>query len=287
MIAALLALVAPPHAQQPAAPVPIHELMARASYWNTRFELSLSGLLFRERYRQQRGRAANSTLGDRVIVDSGTRLVGPTRLLEANVFLLRPPGFDGFIVYRDVYRVDNRTIGDHTERLQTLLADGSASAMAQARRLTHESARHNLAGMRRNINVPTMLYAYLTPGHVRGLTVREAGREMVAGLNVVVVDFQETASPTVVRSAGKDDVPASGRFWIHPESGAVPRAMSEFTVDRDKGRLEVQLALHPALSVWVPKEMTEVWQSQGNRLVGVAQYDRIQRLSVSTNEIIK
>lgn len=278
MTAALLAFFALPLAQprprahplppQPAAPVPVGELLARASRWTARFERSLSGLLFRERYRQQQGPG--------------------NRLLEANVFMLRPPGFGGFVVYRDVYRVDGRDIGDHTARLQALLTDGSASAMAQARTLTDESARHNLAGVRRNINVPTMPYEYLTAEHVRGITVREAGRETVAGLNVVVVDFQETARPTVVRSAGTTDVPATGRFWIHPESGAVPRAMSEFTVDRDKGRLDVQLTLHPALSLWVPKEMTEVWEGgQGRRLVGLARYDRFQRLNVATAEIIK
>lgn len=271
MIAALLALVALPSlplAQaQPAAPVPVGELLARASYWTTRFERSLSGLLFRERYRQQRGPGS--------------------RLLEANVFMLRPPGFAGFVVYRDVYRVDSRDIGDHTARLQTLLADGSASAMAQARRLTDESARHNLAGVRRNINVPTMPYEYLTPAHVRGISVRETGRDIVAGLKVVVVDFEETARPTVVRSAGKADVPATGRFWIHPESGAVPRAMVEFMIERDKGRLDVQLTLHGTLKLWVPKEMTEVWRGQGRPLDGLAQYDRFQRITVSTNEIIK
>lgn len=282
MIAALLALFALPSSPpapppslpssplaqaQPGAPVPVSELVARASYWTTRFERSLSGLLFRERYRQQRG-AGN-------------------RRLEANVFMLHPPGFGGFVVYRDVYRVDGRDIGDHTARLQTLLTDGSASAMAQARRLTDESARHNLAGVRRNINVPTMPYEYLTPAHVRGISAREAGRDTIAGLHVVIVDFEETARPTVVRSAGRADVPATGRFWIHPESGAVPRAMVQFTVERDEGRLDVELTLHRTLTLWVPKEMTEVWQGQGRRLDGRAQYDRFERLTVSTNEIIK
>lgn len=278
-----------PQQQQPA-PIPLAHIMARASQWTARFEQSLSGLLFREQYRQ------HAVTGSIAIAENpelrlppGTAPAAPgaTRLLEANVFMLRPPGGRNFVVYRDVYRVNSRDITDHTARLQKLLADGTSSSIAQARRLTDASAAHNTGGFDRNINVPTIVLEYLDAAQVGRLEVREAGRDRIDGLDVLMVDFEEVGRPTVVRGRNGVNVPATGRFWIHPGSGAVPRAMAQFTIERTRGRIDVRLELHDTLSVWVPKEMAEVWQGRGHTVTGLAHYDRFQRLNVSTAEIIK
>jgi len=132
-----------------------------------------------------------------------------------------------------------------------------------------------------------MAFDYLTPAYVGGLRVRQAGADTIDGLPVVIVEFQEIARPTLVRGERDADVPASGRYWIHPESGAVPRAVAEFTTGRTQGRMEVRLALHEVLKVWVPKEMTEVWAGPGRQITGLAHYDQFTRLNVTTAEIIK
>ena len=282
---------AAPRAQAPAE-ADLAQLVMHASRWTARFDQSLSGLLFRERYLQRastRDVAAQVPLTMEASPTGSTRVVlpGSEVLLEANVFLLRAPSSRDFVIYRDVYRVGTRNITDHTERLQQLLTEGTASAIQQARKLTDASARHNIGGVSRNVNIPTMAFDYLTPAHVGGLRVRQAGADTVDGLPVVIVEFEELARPTLVRGERNTDVPAAGRYWIHPESGAVPRAVAEFRTGRTHGRTEVQLQLHSLLKVWVPKEMTEVWTRPGSHITGLAHYDQFTRLNVTTAEIIK
>ena len=200
---------------------------------------------------------------------------------------MRPPGARRFAVYRDVYRVGTRAVTDHTERLQTLLTENTAGALAQARRLTDASAGFNLGRVMRNTNIPTMAFEHLAPEHVAGIRVRPAGRDTIDGRDLVVLEFQEIARPTIVRGPKGAEVPAAGRYWIDPASGAVPRAAVDFTVGHVTGKLDVRLELHPELKVWVPSQMIEWWVAGNARSSGHAQYDRFQRLAVSTQEIVK
>lgn len=293
LAAVVLLAVLPGARQQPAPPeADTAALLAHASRWTARLEQSLSGLLFRERFLQRvnpsRG-GAHVPLG-MTASPTGSPRQAPRlveRILESNVFLLRVPASPEVVLYRDTYRVANRDIGDHTNRLQTLLAEGTASAMARARKLTDESARHNLSAFDRNVNVPTMALDYLAPRNVGRIRVRQAGRDTVEGLAVVILEFEETGRPTLVSGDRGADVVAKGRYWIHPESGAVVRAIVELATERTTGRLEVQLQLHEQLKVWVPRAMTEVWTSASRELTGLASYDRFQRLNVTTSEIMK
>ncbi|MEX2271873.1 MAG: hypothetical protein WD690_10400 [Vicinamibacterales bacterium] len=260
--------------ERPAAGQPdAAQIVAAAARWIPRFNQNLSGLLFRERYRQQLALAAG--------------IAGPReRIIEANVFLLKLPPPRDFVLFRDVYKIDHRAVGDHTERLEKLLAAGASDdVLQQARRLTDASARHNVGRYTRNVNIPTMALEYLAPEMIGRLRTRVAGTETVARLPAVIVEFEETARPTLVRGVG--DVPAKGRYWIHAESGAVIRAELELTGQRTTGRMRVELELHPTLGVWVPKEMTEVWRSPAERINGFAQYDGYKRLAVSTKEVVK
>lgn len=249
-------------------------LSAIASRWTVRFERGLSGLLFRERYRQQVDRPTVTTLQRAVY-------------LEANVFLLRPGEADTFVLFRDVYSRDGQPLGDHTARLEALLADGSGDAITQARALTDASARFNVGPVSRNVNIPTMALAYLEPERIAGVRFTRAGDERINGVDTVIVDFEETARPTYVRGSDDAEVPARGRYWVDPKSGAVVRAKVEFAGSDMTGSMVVDMVLHPELSVWVPKSMNETWRTRGRRATGMAEYDRFQRLAVSTEEIVK
>lgn len=277
-----------PQAAPPA--VDIAQLVKLASGWTVRFETSLSGVLFHERYEQ-----SLSADGVTMRMNAGAPLSRSTggsgnlgRLfLEANIFLIKPPGADRFVVYRDIYRTGRDALEDHTDRLQALLVENTASSFAHAKRLTDASARLNVGPIDRNINTPTMAFEYLKPEHLARLRVRPVGREVVDGRELVVIEFQEIGSPTLVRGENDADSPATGRYWIDPASGAVPRAAIELKVSPYTGRLEVKLALHDEMKIWVPTEMTEVWTAGTRRVNGLAHYDRFQRLAVSTEEIVK
>ena len=260
-------------------PIAVDSLAASASRWAAAFEQDLSGLLFREQYLQAAdvGFSAGHSLGS-----TKTEL-----RLEANVFLLRAPGRQGFVVYRDVYRAGGQDVTDHTERLQQLLTTQTADSLAQAQRLTDASARYNVGSINRNVNTPTMAFEFLTAANIGRIRLREDGRETIDGLACVVVAFDETARPTLVRGERDADVPARGRYWIDPITGAVPRAIVEFNAGGYSGRVEVRLARHPVLKAWVPVAMSEAWTSPTSNASGTARYDRFQRLAVSTEEIVK
>lgn len=285
IFAAAAALWAAPAARaQDAADRGAHDvarLTAIASRWTQRFEQTLSGLLFRERYLQRvDGVSARSAMSQASI---RRREV----LLEANVFLLQPEGVDTFVLFRDVYIRDGVALGDHTARLEALLVDGSRDAIARARALTNASAAHNVGPVTRNLNIPTMGLAYLEPARLGSVRFERAGEEVIDGLDTVILAFEETARPTFVRGTGDTDVTARGRYWVHAGSGAVPRAHIELTGDGLTGTIDVELALHDTLAVWVPVRMTETWRARGQRTTGFARYDRFQRLTVSTGEIVK
>jgi hypothetical protein len=276
-------------AQQAAPPdIDAAELVARASQWTSRFDQNLSGLLFHEWYLQRDSRGRQQIDMSRTIGGSDVIAAGPGgRLTEANIFMLRAPTARAFVIYRDVYSENSRAVADHTNRLAKLLTDGTPKSMEQVRKLTDASARHNGGGISRNVNVPTMALEYLAQPYVRGLRLKAAGNETIDGLDVVIVEFEETARPTLVRGPRDMDVPARGRFWIHPDSGTVVRARLELASRTVKGYMDVQLRLHETLGVWVPREMTEAWQSPGRTAQGFARYDNFKRLNVSTVEIVK
>ena len=268
-IALVIALAATGAMQQapPArAPVDAATVAAAASAWTTRFERSLSGLLFRERYVQKFMSGGSSRQSQ----------------LEANVFLLKASPTAPFVLYRDVYQVNGRAVKGHTKRLEEILTTSAPSWMSDARRLTEASARYNAGVGQRTVNVPTMPLEYLAPARVAGLALGDSGDAPVTigGLEVVVLTFTETARPTLVRGPNRRDIPARGRYWIHPASGAVVRAFVEFV---GRGHVEVEYGLHETLGVWVPKTMTDVIAG----VTGVADYDEFQRVVVSTGEIIK
>lgn len=191
------------------------------------------------------------------------------------------------MLFRDVYSEGGHEIADHTTRLAQLLTEGSRASLSQARRLTDASARFNV-GLARNINIPTLPFQYLEPAHVGGARFARSGSEVADGLSLAIVTFDETARPTLVRTrtltnVAAANVAARGKYWIHEGSGAVVRAEVEYA---GRGRMEVALALHETLGVWVPREMTETWFG-AQTVNGHAEYDGYQRLTVSTAEIIK
>ena len=184
-------------------------------------------------------------------------------------------------------RPASKAVTNHTARLQELLADGTAKALEQLKRLTDASAEHNVGQVNRNVNIPTMAMRFLEPARAGSVQFYGAGTEMIEGLETAIIEFVEVGVPTVVRGANDASVPATGRYWIDPATGAVLRAHVEFGGPDLAGRLEIDLMRHNAVAAWVPRTMTESWRTKGQRITGLATYDRYQRLVVATGEIVK
>ena len=78
---------------------------------------------------------------------------GQRRELRSDFLLVRPAGFDWFLEYRDVIEIDGRLVQDRQDRLTDLFLSPSSSAHIQAQAITVASARHNIGGITRTLNL--------------------------------------------------------------------------------------------------------------------------------------
>src|SRR5262249_55508703 len=142
-------------------------------------------------------------------------------------------------------------------RLQKLFVDAPSQALEQARRVVAESARFNLGALRRDFNVPTMALTYLTRANQARSVFTISGRKDDLGrVTAAVLEFKERTTPTIVRS-GETDLPASGRFWIDPDSGRVLKSELTIADKRSTAKITVTYGAVAKLGVWAPVLMTE------------------------------
>jgi hypothetical protein len=262
-------------------------VLDRAGAYVAEFHRKLSGLAGEETYVQDwknvwksHGRDATTDLGHRVT--------------KGDLLLVKPPGADAWVGYRDVYEVDGTPVHNRDEALVTAFRDGSLSTDARIRQLLEESAKWNIGGIQRNVNWPVFPLLFLErPNHFRFrwklATDRRPGAPTAESASsgafrvsteVWVLEFDEKVSGTMIKTDNHKDLPSHGRFWIEPASGQV--LMSELVVQNRalKAVLDVSYQSEPLLGMLVPIEMHELYEGRRNnsRIEAVATYRRFRPL---------
>ena len=248
------------------------ELVRRASGYIDWYDREMTSVVAEERYRQE----LTSVPSGRV-----------TRELVSEIGWLRLEGLDDAIAVRDVLKVDGRaTAGEHS--LRSLLENPAAAAESMVAKLLAQSAAHNLGAESRNINFPTFPLVYLRHRHAQRSRWRVTAREGPR----TVLEFEERGRPTIVRSAEGEHLRGQGRFWIDEDSGRVERCEVRVSGLRHRigSRDRVPTASHesrvtfveaPAVTLWVPSIMTDVFQSGTGRatlrIAGEATYSNYRR----------
>jgi hypothetical protein len=204
------------------------------------------------------------------------------RTLSSEMAFVRLSGEEDWLAFRNVIQVDGKPTGTDPARLEKLFRDGPAST--QGNRIARESAIHNLGGLERTLNTPMIAMHVLMPAHVPRFKFKKEREDSAGG--VWIVSLRESRRPTIVRSAGRVDVPIEGRLWIQPETGVVLRALLEMT-HPVKTRLEFSWRRDEKLGAWVPAEMRERYarvRDTGQRrpydIVGIATYSNYRRFAV-------
>ncbi len=141
--------------------------------------------------------------------------------LRASFLFVQLPGNEGWIGFRDVLEVNGKRVDSRTK---TQLEIAGESALDKWRRLSEESARYNLGSITRTANVPTFALLVLYPDNQARFSFTTSGEARTAGEPTCDVTFQETNSPTIIRSAVGADMPSSGTFRIEPTTGRVIRS---------------------------------------------------------------
>jgi hypothetical protein len=120
------------------------------------------------------------------------------RRLRSEFALLRLPTDENqWIGVRDVFQVDGRTVPDRTGRLSALLKLPFGAATDQWRALQEESARFNIGGVRRTLNVPTFVLLFLRCENQSRFEFAAPHAEEGAA----VIDYREVQRPTFIRDA--------------------------------------------------------------------------------------
>ena len=184
------------------------------------------------------------------------------RTTRADLVFVRLAGDVPWGLFRDVFEINGQKVRDRDERLERLFQRPSPSALEQARAILAESARYNIGGAARTVNVPTLPLVFLHPQNQARFSFEPGGRRRIEGFQALEVRFEEIARPTIVKDASGGDLPARGRFWIDPSRGTVLRseAVFRFEPHRAEGSIETEYRRQPRLGVFVPVEMKESYE---------------------------
>ncbi|HEY3383312.1 MAG TPA: hypothetical protein VGK32_16185 [Vicinamibacterales bacterium] len=208
------------------------------------------------------------------------------RKLKSDFLLVTSPGAAGWVPFRDVFEADGRKVRDREDRLKRLFIERPDTAISDARVISEESARYNLGTIQRTTNVPTLPLMLLTPERMPGVNFKKVGEETVQEVTAWRVDFQEWASPTLIRSIRTTDVPSNGTIWVEPLTGRVVRTILRATPTNVDSESMVVYRKNDTLGLWVPAEMHERYKTRQEETTGTAQYTNFRRFQVRTEEKI-
>jgi hypothetical protein len=233
-------LVATPAATAPS----LKQWLTRIGAYVERYGEQASIVVASERYTQH-------VTSDQPGVLQGRRTV-------AEFAIVKTASENRWVGFRDVIEVDGKPQTDHNHRLVALLT--SAGGADEARDLSEESARFNIGPVQRNFNVPTTALFFFAPANFDRFkfSLKEAAADGAAEIG-----FRETYKPTFVRSPKGEPISASGSIWVNAD-GTITRTLMHLAYVNDVGRIlldvDVVYALVPALGMWLPRDMTEIYE---------------------------
>jgi hypothetical protein len=286
----MLALAAGAGAQEPS----LDTVLARAAAYVAQLPIKLSGIVAEETYVQEIRNSSGRTSGPAPFI---TR-----RELTSDFLIVKAPGTERFVEFRDVFEVDRRPVRDRQDRLTKLFLKPSPDT-DHIREIVEESARYNIGNIPRNVNTPMMPLLFLQRSYqprfrfkrsrlqspnLADMTLAGRGGPTVfrATTEIWIVEFRETRADTVIHTTEGKDFPATGRFWIEPETGAV--LMSELVMElgETQATIDVSYQSEPMLGLRVPVEMHERYRARNDRGEGVATYGKFRQFQVTTDEVI-
>ena len=259
-------------------------VLARAGAYVADFRSQLSGIVSEERY-EQRAQVRGSF---------GT---SPQRaVLRSDFLLVRLPGVNRHVEFRDVFEFNGRPTRDRDDRLARLFLNPSASSIAQARSIVMESARYNVGPIYRTVNTPTLALLFLAPTFqwrstfARLDSAAEPSLELTemmspAERQLWVLEFEETSRPTLVSGDGRKDLPARGRFWVDPVDGRVVTTELIVKDEKVEAMVDVRYRFDAQAGQAVPIEMRELYRGpNGVSVDGAATYSNFRRFTVEVEE---
>ena len=274
-----------PDARPSAAAPKFKDVLKRTAAYVERFQQQLSQIVAEETYVQ-------------TVVDTSQpadTLLQPSRTLRSDLIFVKSAAEDRFVELRDVFEVDGQPVRDRQARLERLLGANSTAAGSQIAAIIQESARYNVGAIRRNVNTPLLALMFLQDNYQDRFTFKHLTRETPVfresrdleyneaavfrvSTEMWTIEYQERKHATVIRTPAGGNLPARGRFWIDPSTGAV--LISEMIVDGAGviATVTVSYQSEPLMGFLVPIEMRESYRGDGERITGHAVYGKFRVL---------
>ena len=271
----------PAAAQEPS----IEAVLKNAATYLAAFHQQLSGIVAEETYDQRVFKR-----------DINYRAPIAHVRLKSDLLLVRPPGSERYVEFRDVFEVDGSPVRDRQERLTRLFQNPSTASNEQIGAIIKESARYNIGAIVRTVNTPLMPLLFLDPAYqprfkfrrskktAPTLGTRTQGKKddespvFRVSTEMWTIEYEETRKGTVIKTPQGRDVPVRGRFWINPETGAV--LMTELLIGSDevKATVTVSYQSEPLMGFLVPVEMRERYAGAQDVIEGTAVYGRFRAI---------
>jgi hypothetical protein len=266
-----------------AQPPDVEAVVDKARDYVAAYERDFVGVVAEEAYRQEaKGGTRESAAGFPVEVRS------QRRDLKSDVLLVRAPAGDRWQQFRDVFEVDGKPVRDRPERLAKLFLQPSPTAQQQVEAIVTESARYNIGGVNRNVNLPTLALAALEPDNRPWFTFTGSRKKDSPAGPTWELEYREQRMGTLIRTAGDQAMPSRGRFLVE---GATGRVLSSALVAESpqlRAQIDVTYGAEPALGLLVPREMREKYVTKsGNTIEGRATYSNYRRYRVTVEEKVK
>jgi hypothetical protein len=228
-----------------------------------------------------------------------------TQRLVSDYLLVREPGADSYMTFRDVLEVNGKPVPDREERLTQLFLEPFRNAVGRARRIEAHGARYNLPGMG-DLNDPLMVLSFLQARYAGRFTWTLGKRDESVGPDAWSVQFRERQRPTIVKGSSNIEVPARGVVWIEGSTGRVLKTEVRFDGLRRiefgqsfmegrsgtpgslgaSDRIVVRFQYDEQFQFSVPSEMQEWHVSGSEQITATATYGRFRRFAVHTEEQI-
>jgi len=143
--------------------------------------------------------------------------------------------------------------------------------------------------------VPLFLLQFLQAENRPRSRFKLSARREVDGVDTVRVEFEERARPTIITDIQGRDVPAKGWFQVDEATGAIVETVLKIEENGSTGQIKVSFRHDPALGMWVPAEMSEMYQAMTQRSLsgapraetlveGRAKYTNYRRFQVKIEE---
>ncbi len=209
--------------------------------------------------------------------------------LDSDFGIVQVPGLRQWLGFRDVLKTNGKPVPDHERRLDDLFLHQPTDVLVQARRITEESARHNIGSVIRTINNPALALELLDGRNAHRMRFEKSGEDTRGNVRAWVIRFNETWRPTLVSSKDGMDAPSKGRAWIDPATGTLLRAETSVQAGALVScTIDLTFEPDPRLGFWVPARMNETYDGPraGRVASGTATYTNYRQFAVDTNETL-